>query len=152
MSLIIRLATLSDVDSLCAIEQQSFAPSLYHLTSRRQFRYLINKGNAEIWLAELHGQACGMAVLFFKANSRFVRLYSIAVLPAFQGRDVGLALFECAQKQGLHKKLMGLSLEIRSDNKKHYDRYRALGYKDVGTVEDYYPDHSPCIKLQKIFI
>lgn len=151
MTVNFRLATVDDLDTLTAMEAASFPAEKYHQTPRRQFRYLIQKGNAQIWLAEKGGIVCGSIIILFRNNSSYGRMYSINVLPEYQGGVIGKALFEKAEACCKDKDGAGMLLEIRSDNIKHLERYKAQGYMIVKRVEDYYPDGQSCIKLRRKF-
>lgn len=150
MSVSVRRVANSDVDALRDVEMQSFESAQYDLISARQFRYLINKGNAEIWAASSDGLICGYIIVLFKKNSAFGRFYSMAVSPAYQGHNIGKILFELAEKIVVQKGCKGMLLEIREDNLKLLSRYQALGYDITRQVPDYYPDGVACIKMKKI--
>lgn len=147
----LRQAGLADLDALCAVEKESFDPLHYPLTTRRQFRYLLSKGNCEIWVAVRQDKICGMVVLFFRKNTYVGRLYSIVVHPDFQGGLIGKALFEASEAVIKAKGLKGMVLEIRGDNARHLVRYQKLGYVAVDILPDYYPDGMAAIKLRKLF-
>lgn len=149
--LTIRKATLHDLDALMAIELSVFSPASYHLTNKRQYHYLLTKAKAEIWVTECDKVICAAAVLFFKKNTSLIRLYSIAVLPEFQGNAVGKALFEHAEDQVRLNAKKGLTLEVRLDNQRHTQRYLKLGYQPYSEVDEYYPDGMACLKLKKLF-
>ncbi|MCB1652011.1 MAG: GNAT family N-acetyltransferase [Alphaproteobacteria bacterium] len=151
MAVIIRRAQTSDISDLTRIETRTFDPEKYHLTSRANLRHLLNKGNAELWLAFKDKTPCGMTILLFRKNMSWGRLYSIAVLPEFQGGDIGKKLFEHAENTIKAKKLRGMILEIRADNTRHKERYLKRGYTLWGQTPNYYPDGAPCIKLKKTF-
>lgn len=145
----ISLAKPGDIQSLVLIEQSAFDPSLYHLISVQQFRYILTKANAEIWIATSDSTICGMYVLFFRQNSTYARLYSLAVTSAFQGGEVGKKLFVHAEKRVLEKGLTGMLQEVRADNDRLITRYIKLGYEIIGTVKNYYPDGVSGIKLKR---
>ncbi len=145
----IRQANLNDLNSLISLEQESFNKKKYHLTNPRQFKYLLTKANAEIWLAEIDNEIIGMSVLLFRRNTHTARLYSICVSPSKQGGNIGKDLFIHAQQRTKAKNLGTMSLEIRSDNTKHRQRYTALGYVQTKILPDYYPDGCSGIKMKK---
>lgn len=151
MSVTFRRAIIQDLDTLVKMEGASFSPEQYHHTSRRGFRYLIQKGNAEIWLADMGGVICGSIVMFYRKNSKFGRMYSINVLPEYQGGAIGKALFEKAEQACKNMGLRGMTLEIRSDNLRHLERYKNNGYARYKEVDNYYPDKQSCIKLRRLF-
>lgn len=151
MSVTFRRATIRDLDTLVKMEEASFSPEKYHHTPRRGFRYLIQKGNAEIWLVDMGGIICGSIVMFYRRNSNFGRMYSINVLPEYQGGVIGKALFDRAEQACIDKGCGGMSLEIRSDNLRHLQRYKNNGYANYKEVDNYYPDEQSCIKLRRKF-
>lgn len=151
MAITFRLASVKDLDTLVKMEKASFPPDKYHHTPRRQFRYLIQNGNAEIWLVENDRIICGSIIMLYRKNSAFGRMYSIGVLPEYQGGTIGKALFEKAEKACKDKGCKGMMLEIRSDNLRHLERYKNIGYAMTKEVGNYYPDEQSCIKMRRIF-
>lgn len=153
MRVTFRQATLDDLDSLLRIEQQAFPAHVYHPINRRQFRYLLSRAQAEIWLAEQDSatgpQVCGAAILFFRKGATYARLYSIAVLPSGQGQGVGTALMEQVEARARAKGLRALRQEVRADNLTLINRHLRRGYRPYGQAADYYPDGSACLKLTK---
>lgn len=147
----IRMADLSDLDGLCALEEAAFDPARYHMLSRRQFRYLLTKGNAEILLVSCLGKIVGAAVLFYRKTSRLGRLYSLAVHPDLQKRSIGRLLFAAVEKAMMQRGLEGLLCESRQDETRLSDFYKKRGCRPVGTLENYYADGMGGIKMQKLF-
>ena len=151
MTIKIKLASEQDIEDLVLIETSTFDPQNYPLMSKANFRHLINKGNSEILIAQKNGKSCGLAVVFYRNNSAYARLYSIAVLPEFQGKDIGKILYNTVEQRSIKKGLRGLILEIRADNTKHQKRYNELGFKLEKILPEYYPDKSNGLKLKKQF-
>ena len=48
MNIDIRRATGSDLLELLTLEQAVFPPNLYHLINKRQYKYLLQKANADM--------------------------------------------------------------------------------------------------------
>lgn len=149
MDLRIKLATLADLAALEEIEKRCFSPAFYHLFSRRQFRHFLTKGNAEIYLAVCEGKIAGYILALYKKNSRYLRIYSIALLADFRDQGIGRALFDFIGERALQLGLKGLTLEIRQDNVSHRIRYEKAGYVQTYSVPAYYPDGSACLKFKK---
>jgi ribosomal protein S18 acetylase RimI-like enzyme len=147
----IRTATLDDVPALLELEQKAFDPTYYYLTSRRQFRYLLTKGNADILAAVENDKLYGSGILLYRRNSGFARFYSLSVSPDYQGGSIGKILFQAAEQKALARNCIGMLLEIRSDNTKLLQRYQSLGYSVYREVSHYYPDGCSCLKLKKTF-
>lgn len=151
MNISLRPAVINDLRDLWKIEQTTFNQEKYHLVSQKQYRYLLEKANAEIWIAEHSGSLYGSSIVLFRRNSNYGRFYSIAVLPDQQGGQIGKMLFNKAEERIKERNLSGLLLEVRSDNVRLLERYQRLGYKAYKEVQDYYPDHMSCIKMKKNF-
>jgi len=84
------------------------------------------------------------------AGSRFLRFYSLAVLPEAQGGALGRRLFE-AIEAAARKRGLGVITEVRADNRKLHERYLGLGYKEFERKTDYYPDGCAAIRMKRLF-
>jgi ribosomal protein S18 acetylase RimI-like enzyme len=151
MTIKIELAKDENLEDLVIIEKSTFDNQKYHLMTKTNFKHLINKGNADILIAKKNEKSCALAVVFYKRNSTYGRLYSIAVLPEFQGKDIGRILYNTVEERIRKKKLSGITLEIRADNTKHKKRYTDIGFKLEKILPQYYPDKSNGLKLKKNF-
>ncbi len=145
----IRLATLDDVNDLSLLETRVFDPQFYHLMHRSQFLHLLTKGHADILIAEQNAVICGMLIILYRTTSQLGRMYSIAVDPDYQGGEVGKRLFDFMEEHLKKRNMKGVILEIRAENTPHLERYKKRGYCVSGSVPDYYPDGSSCLKLKK---
>lgn len=144
-----RKAKEIDIPGLVDIEKSCFDPLKYDLTSRSQFRYLITKANAELWLACRDNEIAGYATILYRRKSNGGRVYSVAVLPRYQNKGIGKALLLCCEKMVAKKSLLSIVLEVRRDDIKGRQIYESLGYKKMSEIADYYPDHCACIKMKK---
>lgn len=154
MCYIIRCASLKDLKCLFDIETKTFDPSLYLLITQRQYRYLLTKANAEIWVLEIEKQIIASAVILYRKHSNYGRLYSISVTPEYQKQGYAQKLLEYIEnyiKNKIPKSLKGIRQEIRLDNQKLLNKYINNGYKIIGQSDNYYPDGQSCLKLQKEF-
>lgn len=146
----IRLAGSQDLDNLVAIENQAFITDRFN---RRSFRYLLTRANAETLLFEVSGKVVGYVMLLFHKGTSLARLYSLAVLPNFQGQGIGRKLIEAAEKVASEHDCSSLRLEVRSDNQSGIRLYKAMGYRRFGKpVEDYYEDHMDAFRFEKRLI
>jgi ribosomal-protein-alanine N-acetyltransferase len=147
----IRPATRNDVSALFEIERIVFDPEKFHLITKRQYRYLIDKGNADIFLGVVDGKPWASSILLYKKNADYGRLYSIAVHPHMQGRGLGAALLHHAEQRVKGKNLSELRQEVRCDDHALINRYKKTGYVVYGETVEYYPDGAACVKLGKSF-
>ena len=150
MPLTLRPADLSDLSALLALEQGSFSGDRI---SRRQFRYLLTRGHA-VTLVACSGEdttalILGYVMVLFSRGTSLARLYSIAVSAQARGQGVGRALVQAAEQAAIDQGCADLRLEVRRDNTASLALFQGLGYREFGTIEDYYEDHMGAIRLQK---
>jgi len=144
----IRAAGIDDLEDLLALEQACFQGDRI---SRRQFRYLLTRGNARTLVAvepSIPG-LLGYVMVLFSRGTSLARLYSIAVSAAARGRGVGRALVKAAEGAARDAACADLRLEVRRDNAASLELFRQMGYREFGTIEDYYEDHMGALRLQK---
>jgi ribosomal-protein-alanine acetyltransferase len=143
----IRSARLEDLEALVAIENRSFDVDRF---SRRSFRYLLTKANAETLVYEEQGRVLAYVMLLFNTGTSLARLYSLAVDPVLRGRGIGSALIEAAEASAVGHDCIYLRLEVRRDNTTAIRLYEKLGYKRIGVLPDYYEDHMEALRHEKL--
>jgi ribosomal protein S18 acetylase RimI-like enzyme len=143
----IRPARASDIDALVAIENAVFATDRI---SRRSFRKLIERQTAETLVAEVDGVIAGYCMVLFRRGSGVARLYSIAVATGHAGSGVGRLLLETAEDTAFEHDRLILRLEVREDNARAIRIYEGNGYRRIGMEPDYYEDHAPALRYEKM--
>ncbi|HET8551295.1 MAG TPA: GNAT family N-acetyltransferase/peptidase C39 family protein [Gammaproteobacteria bacterium] len=145
----IRPATLDDLEPLVRLEEHCFDSDRL---SRRNFRYLIGRGNAAL-LVDVQGDVLrGYALVLFRTGTSLARLYSIAVAPEHRGGGIAQALLERAEDVSRERDCIAMRLEIRVDNAAAERLYRKMGYRPFGTYPDYYEDHADALRMEKSLI
>lgn len=147
-SVTIREAGVQDVDALVALEQAAFQGDRI---SRRQFRYLLTRGHARTLVAPgpVGWGLLGYVMLLFSRGTSLARLYSIAVSEAARGMGLGRELVRAAEEVARRNGCADLRLEVRRDNPASLALFRGMGFREFGTIEDYYEDHMGALRLQK---
>ncbi len=142
----IRTATLGDLESLIAIEKRAFELDRF---SRRTFRYLLSKANADTLIEEEEGKVAGYAMLLFNTGTSLARLYSLAVDPDWQGKGIGRALMQATEELAIAHGCVAMRLEVRADGARARALYESQGYRQIGAVDDYYEDGMQAIRYEK---
>jgi ribosomal protein S18 acetylase RimI-like enzyme len=142
----IRKATLNDVNGLVEIENISFDTDKI---SRRNFRYLLTKANAETLVDEERGVIHGYALLLLHSGTSLARLYSIAVHPRYRGNNIGVELLTEIERIAIERDCVYLRLEVRSDNEPARNLYLKFGYKKIGIIPEYYEDRMEATRYEK---
>src|SRR5579862_4297922 len=105
----LRLATLSDLDRLEALETRVFDMDRL---SRRSLRYFILNPKAVLIVADRGDHLAGYALLTFRSGTALARLYSIAVSPETGRTGVGRALMQGIEKAAMERDSILLRLEV----------------------------------------
>ena len=143
----IRAARQDDVERLVALEEESFSADR---VSRRSFRRFISGRTDILLVASDRTGLIGYALVLFRRGTALARLYSIAVCSKARGRGIGAALLDASEAGALKRGAMMLRLEVREDNERAIKLYRERGYREFGRYEDYYEDHAPALRFEKI--
>lgn len=141
----IRLAEISDLDAIAALENEAFTGDRL---SRRSLQTFIRAGDRLVVATEPDGLA-GYALVTWRKGGKRARLYSIAVHAGKSGRGVGRALLEAVEARALAQGFEAIRLEVREDNKRATDLYERLGYRRFGRIGDYYEDGAAALRLEK---
>lgn len=116
--------------------------------SRQSFAGHIRAGRNPLFVAvQSSAPPCGYALGFVRTGSRYVRFYSLAILPEHAGQGAGRALFQAIEGFARREGYRGVRLEIRADNKRLLDRYLGLGYRVFDEVPAYYADGCAAIRM-----
>ncbi len=143
----LRDATLTDLDALLRLEQTFPGDRI----SRRNFRHLLSRANAEVAVAEEEGRVVGNAVALYRKGSERARLYSLVVAPEERGRGLGLALLQEVETRARARGCERVGLEVREDNAAAIRLYEQTGYELTGRITDYYDDHGVALRMEKRF-
>jgi len=142
----IRRARIVDLPRLVALENAVFATDRM---SARQWRHHVSSAKADVLVADRDGEIGGAAVVFFHADHRIARLYSIAVAPAARGLGIGAALLAAAELKARQQGCERFRLEVRTDNAAARRLYERRGYRAFGTRAGYYEDGCDAVRYEK---
>ena len=144
----IRPGGVADVPRLVEIEARNFATDRL---SKRSFQHLLTRGHTIHLVAEAAGAGIvGYAIVLLQRGTSLARLYSFAIEPAYRGAGVGLALLAEAERRAVAQGCAFMRLEVRPDNAAAVARYRAIGYREFGSYQDFYEDHSDALRMEKV--
>ncbi|PAF49801.1 hypothetical protein BKH41_00405 [Helicobacter sp. 12S02232-10] len=127
-------AALTDIDTLCNIENQVFMPWEGRF-SKRVFFYHLHYGD-RIFILRKNGEIVGYLLVL--THSKSLRIYSLAVLPKFQGKGYGEILCRYGIDMARAKKKDFIYLEVRSRNQKAIALYEKLGFVSKKVLPSYY--------------
>jgi ribosomal protein S18 acetylase RimI-like enzyme len=143
---LIRPATIKDIDNLLTIEKSCFVTDQL---SRRNFRYLLTKANAQTLVDEVDSVLRGYAMLLFSRGTSMARLYSFATALPFRQQGVALTLLKAAEILAIEQDCVSLRLETRYDNIAMQQLVKKNGYKKFGVIANYYEDNAEALRFEK---
>ena len=146
MNYILRRTAPKDIDELVMLEETCFKESRI---SRRSFRYLISKAQAESLAIVAEGKIGGYAMVFYRANSKRARLYSIAVLPKYRKHGFAKILLSAVEQLAKKRHCREITLEVREDNDIARRFYQSEGYVKLCLLKNYYEDQMTAIRMIK---
>lgn len=141
----IRTARASDVRAILAIEHACFDSDYF---SKRQFTYLITRAKGVFYVVEEQEHLLGYISCLVNARAERLRIYSIAVHPAAQGRGIARRLIEQALHYAHQAQLARLTLEVKTTNEAAIKLYENSGFVRTGILSAYYHDGSDAYTMQ----
>ncbi|MDR9753382.1 GNAT family N-acetyltransferase/peptidase C39 family protein [Pseudomonas sp. SZMC_28357] len=146
MNTVFRLAVLTDLPALLALEQQCF--TMDRLNSRN-FQWMLTRAHGQLLVAERNGELLGYALVLFHRGTSLARLYSIATAVQARGTGLGKLLLQRIEACAVEHDCAYLRLEVRTDNPAAIALYERNGYRRFATIHDYYEDHADALRLEK---
>lgn len=143
----IRRAELTDIEVLLLLEAQCFDTDRL---SRRNFRWMIKKAHADLFLAESETEVIAYILMLYVRGTSLARIYSLAVSPQHRQQGLGQQLISTAEKAALAVGRSFVRLEVRPDNQKAVALYEKHGYQPFDVVRDFYEDHSDALRMMKV--
>ncbi|HRS67400.1 MAG TPA: ribosomal protein S18-alanine N-acetyltransferase [Paludibacteraceae bacterium] len=141
---VIETAKSYHLPDIVKLEEACFGADQF---SKRQLAYLMTKAQGAFFVASNKVRVVGYVSLVCRANSSKLRIYSIAVEPAFQGQHVGQFLLNRALQFAHEKQLQQITLEVNVDNATAIGFYQKNGFQIVGLIPDYYHDGSAAYRM-----
>ncbi len=132
VSLKMRSMVESDLDEVSHIERESFSTPWSFST----FRNLLNRRDADLWVATVEGAIVGYTVIWFVGEE--AELGNLSVMLGWRRRGLGRRLLERAIEGASEREATRIFLEVRVSNSEARLLYERRGFKVVGLRRRYY--------------
>jgi glutathione synthase/RimK-type ligase-like ATP-grasp enzyme/ribosomal protein S18 acetylase RimI-like enzyme len=144
----IRKSTENDLEFIENVERTCFP--VFQQSSRRMLQKSITSNAQEVWIAEdtREGTVKQAGTLILHIRTRTLRIYSIGVLPEFQGTGIGQKLLTHACNQAIARGFEKISLEARSKDEKLVNWYLKTGFVITGELKDYYTKGEHAVRMR----
>ena len=142
----IREAIADDLGFLLELEKECFIES--RRSGRQSIKNSIISQAQIVLIAESGDVRCGAITLI--SHKRQMRIYSLAVAPAFRGQGIGGALIrraiEIAQLSGIPR----IAFEADIHDERLVKWYENLGFEAVDVAVDYYGKNEDALKMVRV--
>jgi glutathione synthase/RimK-type ligase-like ATP-grasp enzyme/ribosomal protein S18 acetylase RimI-like enzyme len=147
MKLTIRKSTLKDLSDIENIEQKCFQK--FQQSSRRSLRNSLTSPFQQVWIVETKqdDKIVSIAAAIVILHQHTFRLFSIGVLPEFQGQKIGEKLLKHLIDLAITDGFEKLSIEVLQSDKKLIQWYEKFGFIIVEELPDYYEDSVSGVKM-----
>lgn len=149
LPVIIRNATRSDLDGLCALESGSFTSDAI---SRSGFSRFLRQASARLLVADAGESGkpdiVGYGLLLLRANTTTARIYSLAISDNWRGKGLGTQLLAGLENLAMDAGCVRIRLEVRVENSNARNLYDRHGYQQIADLPGYYEDDADGIRLQ----
>jgi glutathione synthase/RimK-type ligase-like ATP-grasp enzyme/ribosomal protein S18 acetylase RimI-like enzyme len=147
MNINIRISDSKDLDILEKIEQLSFPA--FQQSSKRSLHKSLISSYQKVWIAEYKTgrkiQPAGSLILHL--HKKALRVFSIAVLPEYQGNGVGIRMLNHACNYALANGYSLITLEASARNSKLISWYEKAGFHKGEFMKDYYCEGEDAIRM-----
>ena len=144
-TLTIRSATLADLPAIEAVEKSCFHADLR--VSPRALRHSLKSSTQSVWVAVTgQNETAGAMVLYHYL--RTVRIFSIAVLPAFRGNGTGRRMMEQALMLARQANCAAVTLEAEQSNCALISWYEKFGFEIKKTLRDYHSSGRHAVRMR----
>ncbi len=146
-TILIRVGTPDDLNALETVEKRCF--SVLRRGSRASLRRSLCSATQQVWIAWAEGglRVAGVMTLHWRTGS--VRIYSLAVMPAFRGQGVGRRLINKALSEAKGQGVRYLSLEADRRDRRLVAWYGRFGFERVQVLQDYYCPGRDAVRMRR---
>ncbi len=139
-------ATEADLPALMVIEQRSFLQDQF---SEALYLSFLLRPDADVFLYRKEQQVVGSLVLIYSIEEEICHVISVAVHPDCQGHGYGREMMQFAERKALEKKCSLIQLEVRVNNVRARELYKAMGFEESKTLRGFYGDGVDGIRYVK---
>jgi len=147
-NMLIKKAEILDLEDLEKIERQCFISEAF---SRGQIASILQNLDSISLLAEINGEVVGFILGLLKEyhGKRAGHVHTLDVVKKARKKGVGRSLLKRFEDVALQKGAGFCYLEVRTDNAPARELYRKMGYREKGTLHDFYGIGKHGIRLTK---
>jgi ribosomal-protein-alanine N-acetyltransferase len=144
-TLVLRPYQRSDFEALVAVDQACFPKSIAY--GHREMRGYLHSEGANCIVAEIPGMIAGF--ILTERLSELAHIITLDVLESCRRKSIGSALLRAAEDQAASYGATLMYLETATTNKPAIALWKKHGYRESGTIENYYGRGQHAFEMQK---
>jgi [ribosomal protein S18]-alanine N-acetyltransferase len=155
--LILRAYRPPDFNTLLAIDQVCFPKTIAY--GRREMKSYLQSEGSHCIVAEVETSAPEMSAressakiagfILTERDAEFAHVITLDVLEAFRRQSIGTLLLETAEQEAASRGAALMYLETATTNKAAIALWKKHGYRETGTIENYYGRGQNAFEMQK---
>lgn len=152
-SMMLRLASESDINILLSLEEQCFESDKI---TREEFRKHLKNPRSRVVLEQesieggVTSDPRGYYISIYLPMSKRCRLYRAAVAPIFRRRGILHSFLRDFERDSLEKDFLELFLEVAKDNEDAISVYQKNGFVEYGVFPKYYENGKDALRMKKL--
>jgi [ribosomal protein S18]-alanine N-acetyltransferase len=143
--LILRPYQPSDFEVLHAIDQVCFPKTIAY--GRREMKSYLQSEGSRCIVAEIPGMIAGF--ILTECAGEIAHIVTLDVLEPFRRQSVGSLLLRAAEREAASRGVTSMYLETATTNKAAIALWKKHGYRETGTIENYYGRGQNAFEMQK---
>jgi len=148
--LILRPYQPSDFEALVAVDQACFPKTIAY--GRREMKSYLQSEGSNCIVAEISGPETSRIIAGFILTERggvFAHVITLDVLEAYRRQSMGSLLLKAAEQEAASHGVTFMYLETATTNKPAIALWKKHGYRESGTIKNYYGPGQNAFEMQK---
>ena len=135
----------SDFDALVAIDQACFPKTIAY--GRREMKSYLHAEGASCMVAQISEGIAGF--ILTERSMKFAHVITLDVLERYRRQSVGSLLLQAAESEAARRGAAIMYLETATSNKAAIALWKKHGYRESGTIENYYGIGQHAFEMEK---
>src|SRR5215471_2238391 len=144
--LVIRPYRPSDFETLYAIDQECFPKRIAY--GRLELKIYLHSSGSRCIVAEMGGAIPGFVLT--ELSAELAHIITLDVLERYRLKSIGSRLLEAAERDAIMKGAGCVYLETATTNKAAIALWKKHGYREMGTLKNYYGGGLDAFEMQKL--
>ena len=145
-ALVLRRYRASDFETLYAIDQECFPKRIAY--GRLELKIYLRSAGSRCIVAELQGNIAGF--ILAEISAELAHIITLDVLEPYRRKSIGSRLLEAAERDAMTQGAACVYLETATTNKAAIALWKKHGYREMGTLKNYYGGGLDAFEMQKL--